>query len=154
MEVEIKTNYRMKELLTTKKKRGNITISSQLIRLIRIDLKDNSITPIVRCSLPWWPFVATNDNNLYYTNYIKNKVTCCDMNGKVQWEFCDENVLVTPGGITTDSNNNIYVAGFRPNNVVVISLDGQSHKVLLSDSEGFEIPRGFIVREQVINCCQ
>jgi hypothetical protein len=56
---------------------------------------------------------------LYYTNYIKNKVTCCDMNGKVQWEFCDENVLVTPGGITTDSNNNIYVAGFRPNNVVV-----------------------------------
>jgi sugar (pentulose or hexulose) kinase len=37
---------------------------------------------------------------------------------------------------------NIYVAGFRPNNVVVISLDGQSHKVLLSDSEGFEIHRG------------
>ena len=110
--------------------------------LIRIDLKDNSITPIVRCSLPWWPFVSTNDNNLYYTNYIKNKVTCCDMNGKVQWEFCDENVLVTPGGITTDSNNNIYVAGFRPNNVVVISPDGQSHKVLLSDSEGFEIHRG------------
>jgi hypothetical protein len=30
------------------------------------------------------------------TDDIMNKVTCCDMNGKVQWEFHDKNVLESP----------------------------------------------------------
>jgi hypothetical protein len=62
----------------------------------RIGLKDNSITSVVRCVLPAWSFVTTNGNSMYYTNNTTHTVTCCDMNGKVQWEFCDENVLVTP----------------------------------------------------------
>ena len=49
--------------------------------LIRIDLKDNSITPVVRISLPAWSCVTTNGNNIYYTNKQTHKVTCCDMNG-------------------------------------------------------------------------
>jgi DNA-binding beta-propeller fold protein YncE len=110
--------------------------------LIRIDLKDNSITPVVRCSLPDWSFVTTNGNNIYYTNYTTNKVACCDMNGKLQWEFCDENVLVSPRGITTDNNNNIYVVSKLSNSVVVISPNGQSYKVLLSDRDGVCIPLG------------
>jgi DNA-binding beta-propeller fold protein YncE len=42
------------------------------------------------------------------------------------------NVLASPYGITTDNNNNIYVVGERSKNVVVISPDEQSYKVLLS----------------------
>ena len=109
--------------------------------LMRIDLKDNSITPVVRCSLPYLSYVTTNGNNIYYTNNTRNNVTCCDMNGKVQWELCDENLLVSPIGITTDNNNNIYVVDQGSNSVVVISPDGQNYKVLLSESDGLNFPR-------------
>jgi hypothetical protein len=109
--------------------------------IIRIDLKDNSITPVLRCSLPYWSYVTTNGNNINYTNDTTHKVACCDINGKVQWEFCDENVLVLPKGITTDNNNNIYVVSTRSNSVVVISPDGQNYKVLLSDRDVLSFPR-------------
>ena len=90
---------------------GSLICCAQDKGLIGIDLKDNSITQVVRCSLPSLSYVTTNGNNIYYTNYTTHKVTCCDLNGEVQWEFCDKNVLVTPRCITTDKNNNIYVVG-------------------------------------------
>jgi sugar lactone lactonase YvrE len=39
--------------------------------------------------------------------------------------------VLSPRGITTDNNNNIYVVGGRSDNVVVISPDGQNYKALL-----------------------
>jgi DNA-binding beta-propeller fold protein YncE len=51
------------------------------------------------------------------------------LDGEIQWEFNDTNVLASPYGITTDNNNNIYVVGERSKNVVVISPDEQSYKV-------------------------
>ena len=108
--------------------------------LIRIDLKDNSITPVERCSLQAYVYVTTNDNNMYYTNNTIQKVTCGDMNGKVQWEFYDETVLVKPSVITTDNNNNIYVIGGGSDNVVVQSPDGKNYKVLLSGRDGVSLP--------------
>ena len=80
------------------------------------------------------------------------------MNSKVQWEFGDINVLVSPKGITTDDNNNIDVVGGRSNNVVAISPDGRNHKVLVSD-RGYQIMTvlalcwRLIVTEQAINYC-
>jgi hypothetical protein len=87
-------------------------------------------------------YVTTNGNKMYYTNNTEDTVTCCDVNGKVQWEFHNENVLDSPIGITTDKNNNIYVVGGGSYNVVVISRDGQNYKVLLSDSDGVRVPWG------------
>jgi hypothetical protein len=110
--------------------------------LIRIDLKDNSISPVVRCSLSVPSNVTTNGNNIYYTNNVQNKVTCCDMDGKVQWEFNDRNVLVKPSGIATDNNNNIYVIGAGSDNVVILSPDEQNCKVLLSERDGIYLPCG------------
>ena len=110
--------------------------------LMRIDLKDNSIIPLVRCFLPAYSYVTTSGNNIYYTNDITHTVTCCDMNGKIEWEFYDKNVLLSPRGITTDNNNNIYVAGQRSRNVVVISPDGQNYKILFSDPDSVGLPWG------------
>jgi archaellin len=90
---------------------GSLICCSQNKGLIRIDLKDNSIITLVRCSLPSYSYVTTNGNNIYYTNAFTDKVTCYDMNGKLQWVFYDTNVLESPRGITTDNNNNIYVIG-------------------------------------------
>jgi DNA-binding beta-propeller fold protein YncE len=55
-------------------------------------------------------------------------VTCCDLHGTTQWKFNDEHVLQGPRGITVDNDGNVYVAGRRSNNVVVISPDGQRHR--------------------------
>ena len=110
--------------------------------LIRIDLKDNSITPVVRCSLSYWSYITTNGNNIYYTNDKTDRVTCCDMNGKVEWEFHDKKVLLSPRGITIDSSNNIYVVDGGSENVVVISPDGQNYKLFLSDRDGGNLPWG------------
>jgi sugar lactone lactonase YvrE len=66
-------------------------------------------TPVVRCSLS--SYVTANGNKMYYANNTEDTVACCDVNGKVQWEFHNENVLNSPIGITTDKNNNIYVVG-------------------------------------------
>ena len=115
---------------------GSLICCSDDKGLIRIHLKDNYITPVVRCSLPPCSYFTTNGNNIYYTNNAIHKVTCCNMNGKVQWEFGDTNVQVQPSGITNDNNNNIYVVGLESHNVVVTSPDGQSHKVLLSHCDG------------------
>ena len=110
--------------------------------LIRIDLKDNSISPVVICALPESSYVTTNGCNMYYTNNTEDTVACCDVNGKVQWELYNENVLDSPIGITTDKNNNIYVVGSGSYNVVVISRDEQNYKVLLSERGGVRVPWG------------
>ena len=121
---------------------GSLICCTEEEGLIRIDLKDNSITPVVRCSLLAWSHVTTHGNNIYYTNDTTHTVTSCDINGKVQWELCDENVLGSPTSITTDNNNNIYVISEGSNGVVVISPDGQSYKVLLSDRDQYLLPLG------------
>jgi DNA-binding beta-propeller fold protein YncE len=55
-------------------------------------------------------------------------VTCCDLHGTTQWEFKDERILMGPVGISVDNDGNVYAAGFKSNNVVVISPDGQRHR--------------------------
>ena len=61
------------------------------------------------------------------------------MNGKVEWEFYDIEVLDVPVNITTDNNNNIYVVGQSSHDVVVISPDGQNYKILLSGRDGINL---------------
>jgi DNA-binding beta-propeller fold protein YncE len=56
------------------------------------------------------------------------------------WEFNGEHVLQIPRGITVDNDGNVYVVGYRSNNVVVISPDGQSHRQLLCDKDGLVNP--------------
>ena len=121
---------------------GSLICCSQNKGLIRIDLKDNSIITLVRCSLPSYSYVTTNGNNIYYTNAFTDKVTCYDMNGKLQWVFYDTNVLESPRGITTDNNNNIYMIGQKLDNIVVLSPDEENCKVLVSDHDGIYLPCG------------
>ena len=62
------------------------------------------------------------------------------MNGKVQWIFHDNDILLIPTGIATDNNNNIYVVGKATNLLGVISPDGQSYNALLTKRGGIVFP--------------
>jgi DNA-binding beta-propeller fold protein YncE len=66
-------------------------------------------------------------------------VVCYDFNWVKKWCYRSD-LLKYPQGITVDSNSNIYVAGSKSNNVVVISPDGKRAKQLLGISDGIYSP--------------
>lgn len=80
-------------------------------------------------------YVTSNENSIYHSNWPDNSVVCYDFSGQVQWRYCDS-LLEKPYGITIDSSSNIYVAGSKSNNVVMISKDGKQTKELIGPSEG------------------
>ena len=104
-----------------------------------LNLNDKSVGNIGR-KMSSTPYIATFGDKLYYTNWKTHTVTCCDLQGTIQWEFKDERVLKCPLGISVDNDGNLYVAGHDSINVVVISPDGQRHRQLLSSKDGLVEP--------------
>ena len=103
-------------------------------------LGDNSVSDIINRDMTAVYYVAASEDKLYYTNYEKHTVTCCDLHGTTQWEFNSERVLQVPRGISVDNDGNVYVVGYESNNVVVISSDGQRHIQLSSSKDGLVNP--------------
>ncbi|CAG2247554.1 unnamed protein product [Mytilus edulis] len=108
------------------------------IRMINID--DESISGIVRDTMPRGCYTGTFRDNIYHTNNETNTVTCYRLQGEVQWIFKNERVLRYPRDIDVDNDGNVYVVGFESNNVVVISTDGQRHREILTESYGLINP--------------
>jgi len=105
-----------------------------------LNLRDKSVSHIINSDMSGVFYVATSGNKLYYTDYITDTVTCCDLHGTTQWKFNNERVLHYPRGITIDKDGNVYVVGYYTDNVVVISPDGQRHSQLLSKTDGLVNP--------------
>jgi DNA-binding beta-propeller fold protein YncE len=83
-----------------------------------------------------YTYITSDNNYTYHSNTHTNSVVCYDFNGVKKWCYRND-LLKEPKGITVDSNSNIYVAGSKSNNVVVISPDGkrakQSDRLLVLD---------------------
>ena len=106
-----------------------------------LNLSDKSTSDVINSGMSTVDYIATSTDKLYYTNYDRHTVTCCDLHGTTQWDFKDNRVLQYPRGITVDNDGNVYVIGYRSNNVVVISPDGQRHRQILSSRDGLSYPR-------------
>jgi F0F1-type ATP synthase membrane subunit b/b' len=106
-----------------------------------LNLSDKSTSDVINSDMSTVDYIATSTDKLYYTNYDRHTVTCCDLHGTTQWDFKDNRVLQYPRGITVDNDGNVYVIGYRSNNVVVISPDGQRHRQILSSRDGLSYPR-------------
>jgi DNA-binding beta-propeller fold protein YncE len=109
-------------------------------RLKMLNLSDKSVSDIISSSMSGLDYVDTSGDKLYCTNYGTRTVTCCDLHGTTQWEFKGERVLQGPLGISVDKDGNVYIAGYKSNNVVVISPDVQRHRQLLSSKDGLSYP--------------
>ena len=88
---------------------------------------------IIRCEITEGAFIDEYKGNIYITNSSENKVLCCDMNGVVKWVFKNEDILKEPYGIGVDGRGNVYVAGGRTLNVVVLSPDGAQHRQIITE---------------------
>jgi DNA-binding beta-propeller fold protein YncE len=109
-----------------------------------LNLSDRSVSDIINSDMSnvnYVNYVATSGDKLYYTNTNTNTVTCCDLHGTIQWEFKDKRDLQFALGISVDNDGNVYVVGYKSNNVVVISPDGQRYRQLLSSKDGLNDPR-------------
>jgi DNA-binding beta-propeller fold protein YncE len=105
-----------------------------------LNISDKSVRDIITRDMTFVYYVATYEDKLYYANNKTQIVTCCDLHGTTQWEFNSEHVLEEPRGISVDNDGNVYVVGYKSNNVVVISSDGQRHIQLLSSKDGLVNP--------------
>jgi WD40 repeat protein len=105
-----------------------------------LNLTDGSVGDIISSDMFNVYYVATSGDKLYYINTNTSTVTCCDLHGTTQWEFKDIRVLHYPRGVSVDNDGNVYVVGYKSNNVVVISPDGQRHRQLLSSKDGLSSP--------------
>jgi DNA-binding beta-propeller fold protein YncE len=105
-----------------------------------LNLSDGSVSEIISSAMSGVYYVAISGEKLYYTNTNTNTVTCCDLHGTTQWQFKGNRVLQDPLGISVDNDGNVYVVGYKSNNVVVISPDGQRHRQLLSSNDGLSRP--------------
>ena len=86
-----------------------------------------------------YTYITSDNNYIYHSNHKTSTVVCYDFNGVKKWCYRND-LLKEPKGITVDSNSNIYVAGYKSNNVVVISPDGKRAKQLLGISDGIKDP--------------
>ncbi|CAC5410389.1 unnamed protein product [Mytilus coruscus] len=121
-------------------KDGKLIYCAREKGLKMISLSDESITSITTSKMSSEGNVAIHDDKLYYTNEKNHNVTCCDFHGNTMWIFNESSALSYPCGISVDNDGNVYVAGVRSHNVVVISTDGQRHRILLSRKDGLVCP--------------
>ncbi|CAC5408366.1 unnamed protein product [Mytilus coruscus] len=84
--------------------------------------------------------ITTSRDKIFYTDYKKNIVHCCRLNGEELWQVKSESVS-HPYGVTVDNNRNVYVVGLVSNNLTIIQQDGKDSKTLLTESDGLFYPQ-------------
>ncbi|CAC5400131.1 unnamed protein product [Mytilus coruscus] len=92
---------------------------------------------------PKMPYVAMANKTICMAKWDENEVQCRDFTGKKVWVYKKESVLKTPNGVCTDRDGNVFVAGSKTNNVIVISADGKQSKELLKGQIIFPIAIDF-----------
>lgn len=93
-------------------------------------------------------YISLHANKIYYTDWAENTVNCCDFNGSEIWCYGYDNV-VSQQGIAADADGNVFVVGYRTNNVMVTSPDGRRYKILLKgESDGLNWPTGLFYDAQ------
>ncbi|CAC5399692.1 unnamed protein product [Mytilus coruscus] len=105
-----------------------------------ISCTDYSLTTIPNTFSPWYSYVSTYADKIFYTHPYINKVYCSLIDGTSVWVFNDEEALQMPRGISVDDKGNVFVVGESSCNVLVISPDGKQYKEILNDKNGLSNP--------------
>ena len=83
-------------------------------------------------------YLHHRDNNIYYTGW--DNVYCIKEDRSNLFTFSSPD-LINTCGIDTDRSGNVYVAGWKSNNIVRLSPDRQSSDIVLKQEDGIKQPR-------------
>lgn len=155
--IDLKTKELTKTLKVNSVNSGVAYIDDNLIYcagekgIQMINLNDESITSVTKSSMTDIAYIASFKDNIFYTDINQNphSVVCIDFQGNTRWMFKNESVLDGACGISVDRDGNVYVVGKLSNNVVVISLDGQNYRELLTGENGLAKPS--VIHVDILN---
>ncbi|CAG2214772.1 unnamed protein product [Mytilus edulis] len=90
----------------------------------------------------------------------RNRLVCidissiyrCSLDGKLIWKFQEDGIQDFQG-VTTDNDGNVYVINYNINTVVVVSYDRTNYRELLTESDGLNWPREFILTKRKYSAC-
>ncbi|VDI75730.1 Hypothetical predicted protein [Mytilus galloprovincialis] len=82
---------------------------------------------------------SVNHGKLFYT--AESILYCCDLNGKIQWQFSDDKHSCLLG-VTSDGNGNAFVSCLSAHAVLLVLSGGKKYREILNRSSGLTLPRG------------
>lgn len=84
----------------------------------------------------------------------ETSIYCCSLDGKLLWKFKDK-MYQSLNRLTTDDENNVYVADLNSITVFFVSSDGNQYRELLSESDGLNMTSliHFDKKENVLLVC-
>ena len=103
-----------------------------------IDKMGNKLNTI-KCNVDAVFYLQVTKENIYYTDYTKKTLHCCNLSGDNIWVFQDESAN-NSHGVSVDNNRNVFVVGQRSNTLTVIQYDGTVSKTLLTQTDGLSYP--------------
>ncbi|CAC5396348.1 unnamed protein product [Mytilus coruscus] len=121
-------------------KDGKLVYCARKNGLKMINLSDESITSITATEMSNLAGVAILGDRLFYTNKDDDSVTCCDFDGNTVWTYSDRWSFRYPLGISVDNDENVYVVGCHSNNLVIISKNCTTLRILLWKEDGLNEP--------------
>ncbi|KAK3104450.1 hypothetical protein FSP39_002307 [Pinctada imbricata] len=113
-------------------------------KIIVLDTVGSLIQGITQPSLGWIRHLSVSDDKIVYTNF--SVVQCITLRGERVFQFSSKN-LSYPEGISTDSDNNIYVIGQSSRNIFQLNPQGKLHRVLLQNLPQGQINSLFFCRQ-------
>ncbi|CAG2187127.1 unnamed protein product [Mytilus edulis] len=114
-----------------------IYVVVSFVGIVVLDM-EGTILNTIKCDINVFN-IATTDDRIYYTVAYLNTVECRTTAGNNIWNFKDKS-LYSPGGIATDSAQNLFVVGKESNNLMTLQDDGNVSKTLLIKADGLNKP--------------
>ena len=81
---------------------------------------------------PWYLALNPDGQRFYITD--RGRLVCLDVSGSLMFEYKDDS-LDNARGITIDSQGQLYVCGTNSNTIHEVTADGNTGKVLVSDTD-------------------
>ncbi|CAC5425669.1 unnamed protein product [Mytilus coruscus] len=101
-----------------------------------INLEGNKLKSIQVKNRSYLEYLVYCHDRVIYTDYEDKSVYCVDESGVQIWKYAQD--LLGPHGLCTDTYDNVIVADWRSQRIIIISKDGQYSKVLLSEEDGLQ----------------
>lgn len=100
--------------------------------------------------------IATSKDRIYYTNEQENTIYCLSLRGQEIWEY-HHKCIIQPRGVAVADNQDVFVEGYKSNNLLIIEQNGQESKPLLHEPGYWTNPRAVYYskdRKELLVCSE